>query len=144
MIYAASFGLKKIALPYGMILTRIFTFYYADMNDTHFDNHYYTFNLKKELETPISDVGIKRKREVFEKTNLNVLADASGDRLENALQTDGNVQISGDAYPTTESEKLVITAAATLQGFNHITAPPNTTILLLLLWIFDIYAMFNL
>ncbi|GAU40183.1 hypothetical protein TSUD_374910 [Trifolium subterraneum] len=64
---------------------------------------------------------------IFEKTNLNVLVDASGDRLENALQTDGNVQISGDVNPTTENEKLVTTAAATLQGFNHITAPPNTT-----------------
>ncbi|GAU35139.1 hypothetical protein TSUD_394650 [Trifolium subterraneum] len=91
MIHAATPGSKKIALPYGMLLTRIFRLYYADMNDTPYDNHYYTFNLKnvshmkKELETPVADVGVKRKREVFEKTNLNVLADASGDRLENAL-----------------------------------------------------------
>ncbi|GAU20593.1 hypothetical protein TSUD_297660 [Trifolium subterraneum] len=68
-----------------------------------------------------------RKREVFENTNLNVLVDASGDRLENALQTDGNTQISGDAKPTTESEKLVTTATTTLQGFKPVTAQPGTT-----------------
>ncbi|GAU38393.1 hypothetical protein TSUD_147610 [Trifolium subterraneum] len=133
MIYVASSGLKKIALPYGMIFTRVFRLYYADMNETPFDNHYFTFNLKnvshmkKELETHVADVGVKRKKEVFEKTNLNVLADASGDRLENALQTDGNTQISGDVNPTTESEKLVTTAATTLQGFKPVTAPPGTT-----------------
>ncbi|GAU51185.1 hypothetical protein TSUD_412110 [Trifolium subterraneum] len=108
IIHAATSGFKKIVLPYGMILTRVFRFYYANMNDTPYDNHYYTFNLKN-------------------KTNLNILADASGDRLENALQTDGNVQISGDAIPTTESEKLVTTAATTLQGFKHVTAQPGTT-----------------
>ncbi|GAU40545.1 hypothetical protein TSUD_367110 [Trifolium subterraneum] len=85
MIHAATSGFKKIALPYGMLLTIIFRLYYADMNDTPYDNHYYTFNLKnvshmkKELETPITDVGVKRKREFFEKTNLNVLVDAFGD-----------------------------------------------------------------
>ncbi|GAU48012.1 hypothetical protein TSUD_188830 [Trifolium subterraneum] len=121
MIHAATSGFKKIALPYAMLLTRVFRLYYADMNDTPFKNHYYTFNLKnvshmkKEVESPVADVEVKRKREVFEKSNLNVLADASGDHLENVLQTDGNTQISGDANPTTESEKLATTAATTLQ-----------------------------
>ncbi|GAU44135.1 hypothetical protein TSUD_99230 [Trifolium subterraneum] len=124
IIHAATSGFKKIDLPYAMILTRVFRLYYADMDNTPFENHYYTFSLKnvshmkKESETPIADVGVKRKREVFEKTNLNVLADASGDLLENALQTDGNTQTSGDANPTTESEKLVTTAATTLQNLN--------------------------
>ncbi|GAU51330.1 hypothetical protein TSUD_412770 [Trifolium subterraneum] len=81
---------------------------------------------KKEVESPVADVGVKRKREVFEKSNLNVLADASGDRLENVLQTDGNTQISGDANPTTESEKLATTAATTLKGFKPMPVPPNT------------------
>ncbi|GAU48601.1 hypothetical protein TSUD_179830 [Trifolium subterraneum] len=133
MIHAATSGFKKIALPYAMLLTRIFRLYYAGMSDTPFENHYYTFSLKnvshmkKEAESSVADVGVKRKREVFEKSNLNVLVDASGDRLENVLQTDGNTQISGDADPTTESEKLATTAATTLQGFKPMPVPPNTT-----------------
>ncbi|GAU51809.1 hypothetical protein TSUD_415970 [Trifolium subterraneum] len=133
MIHAATSGFKKIALPYAMLLTRVFRLYYADMDNTPSENHYYTFSLKnvshmkKESESPVADVGVKRKREVFEKTNLNVLADTSGDRLKNDLQTDGNAQISGDADPTTESEKLVTTAAATLQGFKPMPVPPHTT-----------------
>ncbi|GAU32547.1 hypothetical protein TSUD_64420 [Trifolium subterraneum] len=115
------------------LLMMVFRLYYADMDNTPSENHYYTFSLKnvnhmkKVVETPAADVGIKRKRDVFEKTSLNVLADASGDRLENDLQTDGNAQINGDADPTTESEKLVTTAAATLQGFKPMSVPPNTT-----------------
>ncbi|GAU46384.1 hypothetical protein TSUD_280830 [Trifolium subterraneum] len=116
------------------LLLMVFRLYYADMNDTPYDNHYFTFNMKnvsymkKEVETPIADVGVKRKREVFEKTSLNLLADVSGDRLENALQTDGNTKTSVDSTPTTESEKLVTTAAATLQEFNPIPTLPGTTI----------------
>ncbi|GAU26445.1 hypothetical protein TSUD_294110 [Trifolium subterraneum] len=104
MIHVATSGFKKIALPYAMLLTRVFRLYYGDMDNTPSENHYYTFSLKnvshmkKEFETPVVDVG-----------------------------TDGNVQISGDADPTTESEKLVTTAAATLQGFKPIPVPPNTT-----------------
>ncbi|GAU37238.1 hypothetical protein TSUD_375400 [Trifolium subterraneum] len=126
MIHAATSGFKKIALPYAMLLTRVFRLYYADMDNTPSENHYYTFSLKnvshmkKEIEPPVADVGVKRKREIFEKSSLNVLADASGDRLENDLQTDGNAQISG-------SEKFVTTAAATLQGFKPMPVPPNTT-----------------
>ncbi|GAU46495.1 hypothetical protein TSUD_402490, partial [Trifolium subterraneum] len=126
MIHVATSGFKKIALPYAMLLIRVFRLYYADMDNTPSENHYYTFSLKnvshmkKEIEPPVVDVGVKRKREIFEKSSLNVLVDASGDRLENDLQTDGNAQISGDADPTTESEKLV-TTAATLQGFKPIT-----------------------
>ncbi|GAU49443.1 hypothetical protein TSUD_407350 [Trifolium subterraneum] len=133
MIHAATSGFKKIALPYAMILTRVFRLYYADMDNTPFENHDYTFSLKnvshmkKEAESPVADVGVKRKREVFEKSNLNVLADASGDHLENVLQTDGNTQISGDDNPTTESEKLATTAATTLQGFKPMPVPRNTT-----------------
>ncbi|GAU24551.1 hypothetical protein TSUD_148920 [Trifolium subterraneum] len=133
MIHAATSGFKKTALPYAMLLTRVFRLYYADMDNTPSENHYYTFSLKnvshmkKEIEPPVADVGVKRKREIFEKSSLNVLADASGDRLENDLQTDGHTQISGDVDPTTESEKLVTTAAATLQGFKPMPIPPNTT-----------------
>ncbi|GAU35950.1 hypothetical protein TSUD_147350 [Trifolium subterraneum] len=133
MIHVATSGFKKIALPYAMLLTRVFRLYYADMDNTPSENHYYTFSLKnvshmkKVVETPAADVGVKRKRDVFEKTSLNVLADASGDRLENDLQTDGHTQISGDVDPTTESDKLVTTAAATLQGFKPVPIPPNTT-----------------
>ncbi|GAU51806.1 hypothetical protein TSUD_415940 [Trifolium subterraneum] len=133
MIHVATSGYKKIALPYAMLLTRVFRLYYADMDNTLSENNYYTFSLKnvhhmkKDVETPAVDVGIKRKRDVFEKTNLNVLADASGDRLENDLQTDGQTQISSDVDPTTESDKLVTTAAATLQGFKPVSVPQNTT-----------------
>ncbi|GAU44714.1 hypothetical protein TSUD_400260 [Trifolium subterraneum] len=132
MIHVATSGFKKIALPYVMILTRVFRLYYANMDNTPYENHYYTFSLKnvshmkKESETP-TDVGVKRKREMFEKTNLNMLANASGDRLENALHTNGNTQISGDANPTTESEKLATTAATTLQNLNLVSVPPSTT-----------------
>ncbi|GAU41235.1 hypothetical protein TSUD_280340 [Trifolium subterraneum] len=134
MIHVATSGFKKIALPYDMLLTRVFRLYYADMDNTPSKNHYYTFSLKnvshmkKVVETPAADVGVKRKRDVFEKTSLNVLVDASGDRLENDLQTDGHTQISGDVDPTTESDKLVTTAAATLQGFKPVPVPPNTII----------------
>ncbi|GAU35612.1 hypothetical protein TSUD_30290 [Trifolium subterraneum] len=132
MIHAATSGFKKIALPYAMILTRICRLYYADMSSTPSENHYYTFSLKnvshmkKEVDSPVVDVGVKRKREVFEKSNLNVLADASGERSD-VLQTDGNTQISGDVDPTIESEKLVTTAATTLQGLKPMPVPPNTT-----------------
>ncbi|GAU45949.1 hypothetical protein TSUD_301580 [Trifolium subterraneum] len=133
MIHVATSGYKKIALPNAMLLTRVFRLYYADMDNTISENHYYTFSLKnvhhmkKDVETPAVDVGIKRKIDVFEKTNLNVLADASGDRLENDLQTGEQTQISGDVDPTIESNKLVTTAAATLQGFKPVFAPQNTT-----------------
>ncbi|GAU51592.1 hypothetical protein TSUD_414340 [Trifolium subterraneum] len=80
-----------------------------------------------DVETPAVDVGSKRKRDDFEKTNLNVLADVSGDQLENDLQTGEQTQISGDVDPTTESDKLVTTAATTLQGFKLVSAPQNTT-----------------
>ncbi|GAU47880.1 hypothetical protein TSUD_404520 [Trifolium subterraneum] len=126
MIHAATSGFKKTSLPYAMLLTRVFRLYYADMDNTPSENHYYTFSLKnvshmkKEIEPPVADVGVKRKREIFEKSSLTVLADASGDRLENDLQTDGNAQ-------TTTSEKLVTTAAATLQGFKPMPVPPHTT-----------------
>ncbi|GAU40549.1 hypothetical protein TSUD_367520 [Trifolium subterraneum] len=43
------------------------------------------------------------------------------------MLTDGNTQISGDANPTTESEKLATTVATTLQGFKPMPIPPNTT-----------------
>ncbi|GAU18574.1 hypothetical protein TSUD_325660 [Trifolium subterraneum] len=70
-------------------------------------------HMKKESETPVTDIGVKRKREVFEKTNLNVLADASRDRLENALQTDGNTQISGDVNPPLKARSLNILTSDT-------------------------------
>ncbi|GAU10566.1 hypothetical protein TSUD_418110 [Trifolium subterraneum] len=133
MIHVATSGYKKIALPYAMLLTRVFRLYYADMSNTISENNYYTFSLKnvhhmkKDVETPAVDVGSKRKRDDFEKTNLNVLADASGDQLENDLQTGEQIQISGDVDPTTESDKLVTTAATTLQGFKPVSAPQNTT-----------------
>ncbi|GAU32584.1 hypothetical protein TSUD_146980 [Trifolium subterraneum] len=133
MIHVATSGYKKIALPYAMLLTRVFRLYYADMNNTISENNYYTFSLKnvhhmkKDVETPAVDVGSKRKRDDFEKTNLNVLADVSGDQLENDLQTSEQTQISGDVDPTTECDKLVTTAATTLQGFKPVSAPQNTT-----------------
>ncbi|GAU47152.1 hypothetical protein TSUD_287350 [Trifolium subterraneum] len=133
MIHVATSGYKKIALPYAMLLTRVFRLYYADMDNTISENHYYTFSLKnvhhmkKDVETPAIDVGSKRKRDDFEKTNLNVLADASGDHLENDLQTGEQTQISGDVDPTTESDKLVTIAATTLQGFKPVSAPQNIT-----------------
>ncbi|GAU51963.1 hypothetical protein TSUD_417490 [Trifolium subterraneum] len=119
--------------PFSLALEAKIRLYYADMDNTPSENHYCTFSLKnvshmkKVVETPAADVGIKRKRDVFEKTSLNVLADASGDRLENDLQTDEQTQISGDVDPITESDKLVTTAAATLQGLKPMPVPPHTT-----------------
>ncbi|GAU35300.1 hypothetical protein TSUD_389250 [Trifolium subterraneum] len=132
-IHVATSGYKKISLPYAMLLTRVFRLYYADMDNTISENHYYTFSLKnvhhmkKDVETPAVDVGTKRKRDIFEKTNLNVLADASGDHLENDLQTGEQTQISGDVDPTTESDKLVTTAATTLQGFKPVNILTSDT-----------------
>ncbi|GAU49927.1 hypothetical protein TSUD_408280 [Trifolium subterraneum] len=115
MNHVATSGFKKIALPYAMLLTRVFRLYYADMDNTPSENHYYTFSLKnvshmkKVVETPAADVGVKRKRDVFEKTRLNVLADASRYRLENDLQTDGHTQISGDVDPVETKYVLIHT-----------------------------------
>ncbi|GAU46301.1 hypothetical protein TSUD_283270, partial [Trifolium subterraneum] len=99
---------KKTVLPYAMLLTRVFRLYYADMDNTPSENHYYTFSLKNTV-----------WRTIFRLMEML--------KSPNDLQTDGNAQISGDADPTTESEKLVTTAAATLQGFKPMPVPPNTT-----------------
>ncbi|GAU48143.1 hypothetical protein TSUD_302760 [Trifolium subterraneum] len=102
MIHVATSGYKKIALPYAMLLTRVFRLYYADMSNTISENNYYTFSLKnehhmkKDVETPAVDTGEQ-------------------------------IQISGDVDPTTEGDKLVTTAATTLQGFKPVSAPQNTT-----------------
>ncbi|GAU41790.1 hypothetical protein TSUD_379270 [Trifolium subterraneum] len=103
MIHVATSGYKKIGLPYAMLLTRVFRLYYADMDNTPSENHYYTFSLKnvshmkKAVETPAADVG-----------------------------TDVQTQINGDVDPTTESDKLVTTAAATLQVYTIIILTSDT------------------
>jgi hypothetical protein len=101
MIHAAKSGLKKVALPYGMILTRIFRMYKIDEKNQRVDNSCTLFGLtnthhmKKETFSEESvDLG-KRKIEVFEKDcqvaekdGLEMLSDAMGEQPENVLQTE--------------------------------------------------------
>ncbi|GAU51156.1 hypothetical protein TSUD_411950 [Trifolium subterraneum] len=59
MIHVATSGFKKIALPYAMLLTRVFRLYYADMDNTPSENHYYTFSLKNTI-TWATNIGLRR------------------------------------------------------------------------------------
>ncbi|MCH89768.1 hypothetical protein A2U01_0010669, partial [Trifolium medium] len=96
VIAIAQSGIKKIDLPYGMLLTRIFRDFYVDESNQRYDNQWFPFrmknlnHMKKEVVSgnTSTDLGSKRKRENFEKdNNLDLLAKASGEQPENVLPT---------------------------------------------------------
>jgi hypothetical protein len=93
MIHAAKSGSKKIALPYGMILTKLFRLFDVDESNQRVDNSCTVFGLKnvhhmkkENFSEESVDLG-KRKREVFEKDGLEMLSDALGEQTENILQS---------------------------------------------------------
>ncbi|CAJ2648354.1 unnamed protein product [Trifolium pratense] len=151
MITIANSGIKKIALPYGMLLTRIFRDNHVDESKQLFDNQWFTFgtknlsHMKKEI-TPgnnSTDIGNKRKR-IDPDNNLDMLAKASGEQSENVLPTDENVDIHNtisDTQPihlntslnlgptfSQEVETSSQQAGKILQGFHSITTPFNTSV----------------
>ncbi|KAK2429350.1 hypothetical protein QL285_027799 [Trifolium repens] len=123
MIHAAKSGSKKIALPYGMILTKLFRLFEVDETNQGDDNSCTIFGLKnvhhmkKETFSEESvDLG-KRKREVFEKDSqvlekdgLEMLSDALGEQPENVLQTGTsagtNVGLNTESIPSHLSTSL--------------------------------------
>ncbi|KAK2444342.1 hypothetical protein QL285_015372 [Trifolium repens] len=123
MIHAAKSGSKKIALPYGMILTKIFRIFEIDESNQRVDNSCTVFGLKflhhmkKETFSEESvDLG-KRKREVFEKEDqihekdgLEMLSDALGEQTENVLQSGSsagtNIGINTESIPSHLSTSL--------------------------------------
>ncbi|KAK2451824.1 hypothetical protein QL285_010840 [Trifolium repens] len=158
MIHAAKSGSKKIALPYGMILTKLFRIFEIDESNQRVDNSCTVFGLKnihhikKETFSEESvDLG-KRKREVFEKDNqvpekdgLEMLSDALGEQPENVLQTgtsaDTNVGLNTESIPSHISTSLHFgtpfshgfkavppRSGKNLATFYSTTNPQNTTV----------------
>ncbi|GAU43403.1 hypothetical protein TSUD_135170 [Trifolium subterraneum] len=88
---------KKVTLPYGMFLTRIFREFKVSFEGEESRNTYTTFTtknidrMKKAEDVSSEDHGQKRKRKIFEQNaNLDLLAEVvttQEDRLENTLPT---------------------------------------------------------
>ncbi|GAU50466.1 hypothetical protein TSUD_409590 [Trifolium subterraneum] len=88
---------KKVTLPYGMFLTRVFREFKVSFVGEESKNTYTTFTtknidrMKRAEDLPSEDHGQKRKREIFEQNaNLDLLAEVvttQEDRLENILPT---------------------------------------------------------
>ncbi|KAK2443285.1 hypothetical protein QL285_014400 [Trifolium repens] len=153
MIHVANSGIKKVTLPYAMILTKIFRIFKVDETDQRVENSCTKFNfknishMKKNLVSEdTSDLG-KRKRAEFEKEEgLNILADALGEQPENTLQTGNsagtNVGNTSDSIPSHISTSLNFgtpfshgfratappRAGKELQGFLSTTSPHNNTL----------------
>ncbi|KAK2422293.1 hypothetical protein QL285_032838 [Trifolium repens] len=152
MIHVANSGIKKVTLPYAMILTKIFRIFKVDEKDQRVENSCTSFkfknihHMKKDLVSEDSfDLG-KRKRDEFEKEGLNILADALGDQPENNLQAGNsagtNIGVTSDSIPSHISTSLHFgtpfshgfrasvppRAGKELQGFLSTTSPYNTTL----------------
>jgi hypothetical protein len=98
MIHVANSGIKKVALPYAMILTKIFKTLEIDESNQRVENTCTSFgfknihHMKKELVSEESvDLG-KRKRDEFEKEGLDILADALREHTENDLQAGNSAE----------------------------------------------------
>jgi hypothetical protein len=152
MIHVANSGIKKVTLPYAMILTKIFRIFKIDETDQRVENSCTSFgfknihHMKKDVISEDSiDLG-KRKRAEFEKEGLDILADALGDQTENDLQagnsTRTNVGMTSDSIPSDISTSLHFgtsfshgigfsvppRAGKELQGFLSTTTPFNTSL----------------
>jgi hypothetical protein len=152
MIHVVNIGVKKVTLPYALILTKIFKIFKIDETNQRVENTCTSFgfknihHMKKEMvsEDPV-DLG-KRKRYDFEKEGLNILADALGDQPENDLLAGNsartNVGITTDSIPSHISTSLHFgtpfshgyrasappRAGKELQGFYSTCTPFNTTL----------------
>ncbi|KAK2445002.1 hypothetical protein QL285_015983 [Trifolium repens] len=152
MIHVANSGVKKVTLPYAMILTKIFRIFKIDEKDQRVENSCTSFgfknihHMKKDFISEDSiDLG-KRKRAEFEKEGLDILADVLGDQTENILQAGENagtnVGMASDSIPSHISTSLNFgtpfshgfrasappRAGKELQGFLSTTSPHNTTL----------------
>ncbi|WJX13774.1 hypothetical protein P8452_04129 [Trifolium repens] len=116
MIHTAKSGSKKIALPYGMILTKLFRLFDVDESNQRVDNSCTVFGLKnvhhmkkENFSEESVDLG-KRKREVFEKDGLKMLSDALGEQTENVLQSGTsagtNIGLNTESIPSHLSTSL--------------------------------------
>ncbi|PNX87611.1 hypothetical protein L195_g043704, partial [Trifolium pratense] len=89
MIEAASSGTKKVTLPYGMHLTKVFRECKVELKKEKSFNNSKVFDLKNlshmKKETDQPAVGEKRKREVFE-AEKNVSATEPAEQSENILK----------------------------------------------------------
>jgi hypothetical protein len=152
MIHVANSGIKKVTLPYAMILTKIFRIFKIDEKDQRVENSCTSFgfknihHMKKDFISEDSiDLG-KRKRAEFEKEGLDILADVLGDQTENNLQAgesaETNAGMASDSIPSHISTSLHFgtpfshgfrasappRAGKELQGFLSTTSPHNTTL----------------
>ncbi|KAK2422917.1 hypothetical protein QL285_033410 [Trifolium repens] len=146
MIHVANSGIKKVTLPYAMILTKIFRIFKVDETDQRVENSCTSFKFKNLVSEDTSNLG-KRKRAEFEKEEgLNILADALGEQPENTLQAGNsagtNVGNISDSIPSHISTSLHFgtpfshgfratappRAGKELQGFLSTTSPHNNTL----------------
>jgi hypothetical protein len=144
MIHVANSGIKKVALPYAMLLTKIFRTFKIDESNQRSENTCTSFgfknihHMKKDIISEDSvDLG-KRKRDEFEKEGLDILVDALGDQPEINLQAG----TTSDSIPSHISTSLHFgtpfshgvcasvppRAGKELQGFHSTTIPFNTTL----------------
>jgi hypothetical protein len=151
MIHVANSGIKKVALPYAMILTKIFRVFAIDESNQRVENTCTSFgfknihHMKKEIVSEESvDLG-KRKRDDFEKEGLYILADALGEHIENDLQAGNsvgtNIGMTTESIPSHLDTSLhfgtpfshgvgasvPLRTCKILQGFFSTTNPINTT-----------------
>ncbi|WJX12494.1 hypothetical protein P8452_02989 [Trifolium repens] len=149
---------KKIALPYGMILTKLFRLFEVDETNQRVDNSCTVFGLKnvhhmkkENFSEEYVNLG-KRKREVFEKDSqvlekdgLEMLSDALGEQPENVLpngtSADTNVGLNTESIPSHLSTSLNFgtpfshgfkvvppRSGKNLAAFYSTTNPQNTTV----------------
>ncbi|KAK2422889.1 hypothetical protein QL285_033383 [Trifolium repens] len=119
MIHTIEIATKKISLPYGMFLTRVFRHFRVNLSGEDGKNSSTTFTMTNigrmkqvsEIEDhTVNDQGLKRKREAFDNTepeNLRLLADVvttEEDHLENILPipsaSDKGKQIMSEGNPS--------------------------------------------
>jgi hypothetical protein len=119
MIYTIENSNKKITLPYGMFLTRVFRHFDVSFTGEEGKNSSTTFSLTnigrmKQLcdieDHTVSDQGLKRKREAFEEPepeNLQLLADVvttQEDHLEDVFPiptpSDKGKQVMSEGNPS--------------------------------------------
>jgi hypothetical protein len=119
MIHTIEIASKKISLPYGMFLTRVFRHFKVNLNGEDGKNSSTTFTLTNigrmkhvsEIEDhTVHDQGVKRKRDILEEVepeNLKLLVDVvttQEDHLENVLPipsaSDKGKQIMSEGNPS--------------------------------------------
>jgi hypothetical protein len=119
MIHTIEIASKKISLPYGMFLTRVFRHFKVNLNGEDGKNSSTTFTLtnigrmkhvSEIKDHTVHDQGVKRKRDTLQETepeNLRLLADVvttQEDHLENILlipsTSDKGKQIISEGNPS--------------------------------------------